>query len=352
MPPTIAPPGTKFYYHRGSGLFTPVNGGPDRVIQRPEDPPPHTGPITHGSQLPATSDLAEQVIGPKGTLNNYDGPTDLYGKVLIENALIYEKNLRVRAGADVHIKNSKVIGAYGSANYTIRLNDGGGARLLIEDSTVVCRANNGGSYPISGWGDTSLAIKRSVIRGGLDGVHYHGTGAPVWATGDPFIPWATFLMEDCWLGDNERLPGSHSDLRQSAGTRPNYIRDYLERRNRFMAYSIPMYSDTLTTRANPEVSGYGSCCWINSTDGKGTIGGGSYFGLRDNWFEGGNYMIDCGADGSPAVMTGNLFAPRANFGAVTGGGSWDKRNNRWAYSGTLGNGFVAVGGALIPGSSE
>lgn len=356
------------WVHEGT-TWRNLHTGATTTLTPPPDPDPDPGPgpdpepatpatILHGSELPATSDLAEAMIGAAPDLPLYTGPTDItaaMGPVVIENVTIYEKNVRVRAGANLTLRNVLLIGPYGSTTYTLRMNEGGGARCLVEDSTIVCRASEGGTYPVSGWGDTSLCLRRTVIRGGLDGVHYHGKGPAIWETGDPLIPYATFLMEECWLGENERLPGSHSDLMQMAGSRPNNITNYVWRRNRFMAYSIPMYADTLTTRVDPDApdAQFASACWIDSTGGKGYEGGGSGYAVRDNWFEGGNNMFAAGDwDCSPAAFTGNRFAPRANFAAATGIGNWETHDNRWAYSGTLKNGTVCVGGELIPGTNE
>lgn len=354
------PPGKGLYYHRGSGLFTPVNhNGANRQLVLPGDPeePTDPGPITpgvftHGSEIPSSSLAAEQVIGARGPLNTYTGPTDLYGTHHIENALIYEKNVRIRPGADVTLSNVRLIGPPGSTTYAIRINDGGGARLLMEDCTVVCRSvaggATGGSMNIVGWGDVSLAIKRSVVRGGIDGLHFHGKGAPVWATGDPDIPWATLLVEDSWFGDNERLPGSHSDLFQMAGKSPNYIENYVWRRSRWAGYSLGAGEDALTNRADPATAGMASAGFMNST------GGASRIAIRKNMYEGGNWVVEGGnvLDPDTCWITDNLFAPRANFGAIRNANNWHNHNNRWAASGTLNNGTQVVGGELVAGSME
>lgn len=353
------------YRYEGAGAFRAVNTGALLQLNLNDDSPtPAPDPmaevpatITHGSELPATSSAAEQVIGAQGNLDEYMGPVDItaaMGKVVIENQTIYERNLRVRAGADVTLRNVRLIGPPGSSTYTARMNEGGNARLLLEDTTVVCRSTVGsseGRFCVAGWGDTSLALRRTIIRGGIDGVHFHGKGPAIWPTGDPLIPMATFLMEECWLGDNERLPGSHSDLRQSAGTRPNRITNYLERRNRFMGYSLSEGQDALTSSADPATSGMASCCWINST-GSPDQPAGAYIALRKNWFEGGNNIIEGGDSIGPCELTDNLFAPRANYRATSRVDSWLNVNNRWAASGTLGNGTQVVGGELIPGSTE
>lgn len=351
------------YRYQGGGVFRSLTTGQILTLEEddeeePVDPEPQVpGTITHGSQLPATSDLAEQAIGAQGSLPAYTGPTDFtaaMGAVVVEDATI-NGNVRIREGANVTLRNCRVIGPPGSTTYTVRINEGGNARLLLEDCTVVCRsaagATEGGSMAVMGSGDVSLALRRTVVRGGIDGIHFHGKGPAIWATGDPFIPYATLLVEECWVGDNERLPGSHSDLFQMAGNRPNRVRDYAFLRNRWMGYSISESGDTLTERADPTTSAMASACWINSTGNDDTGPGATHIAIRDSWFEGGNNVIEGGADAAPSEITGNLFAPVANFNVTRALGNWVNTNNRWAYSGTLGSGIEAVGGQLIPGSA-
>lgn len=353
---------TTLYRYQGvqavGGAYTlrPVNGGPLLLLgQAPPAPPPT---ILHGSELPATSGEAELMIGAQGPLTEYPSGdfTAAMGPLVIENASFTEKSIRVRSGANVTLRNCLIIAPPGSNTYAVRINEGGNARLLMEDCTIVCRTTyetDDGNHNIAGWGDTSLCLRRCVIRGGIDGIHFHGKGPAIWPTGDPVIPMATMLVEECWLGDNERLPGSHSDLVQMAGARPNRVTNFVWRRNRFMAYSLPLYVDTLTSRADPETSGFASVCWIDTTGGHGTGTGATRMTIRDNWFQGGNWMVQGGGnDVSPAAFTGNLFAPHANFGAATGMTGFENYENRWAYDGTLTNGTVCVGGELIPGSAE
>lgn len=346
---------TVFYRYLGDNRLKPVNGGNLLTLEEggPVDPPP-TPIILHGVDLPRKSDEAEKIIGAQGTLVEYTGDTVFtaaFGPVVIENSLFTEKNIRVRSGANVTLRNCKIIGPLDSTSYTVRINEGGNARLLLENCTVVCRSRNGGQNAVTGWGETSLAMRRTVVRGGIDQVHFHGKGPAIWATGDPLVPMATFLMDECWIGDNERLPGSHSDLFQAAGTRPNTITNYVFRRTSFMGYSIPQGADPLTTRANPDgVGGYASAGWINSTGSEETGSGGTYFAIRDNYFEGGNYAVDGGTGAAPSAITGNLFSPKLNFGATVRVGGWENFDNRWAASGVLTNGREVVKGQLIDGS--
>lgn len=337
-----------------TGTITHVNNPPDPAPQpEPEPVPGEPATITNGSEIPPTSAQAETLIGAQGTLTPHTGATTFtaaMGKVTIENALI-EGNIRVRSGADVTLRNCRIIGPPGSTTYAVRINEGGNARLLLEDCTVVCRSvaggATGGAMCVVGWGDVSLALRRTVIRGGIDGIHFHGKGPAIWATGDPNIPLATLLVEECWIGDNERLPGSHSDLFQMAGKAPNYVTNFVFQRNRWMGYSLPEGADALTNRADPATSGMASAGFMNST------GGASQIAIRANWYEGGNNIIDGGnvLDASTCWITDNLFAPKANFSAAVRVGNWNNHNNRWATTGTLTNGTQTVAGELIPGSA-
>lgn len=350
------------YRHEGAGAFralgtgtilqVDIGGGPGPDPD-PDPEPQAPATIAHGSEIGATSLAAEQSIGAQGTLAPWTGATTFtaaMGPVVIENALI-EGNVRVRSGANVTLRNCKIVGPPGSTNYAVRINEGGNARLLLEDCTIICRSvagvTTGGAMNVVGWGDVSLALRRCVLRGGIDGLHFHGKGPAIWATGDPDIPLATLLVEESWLGDNERLPGSHSDLFQMAGKAPNYVTNFVFQRNRFMGYSLEEGADALTNRADPATSGMASAGFMNST------GGASLIALRANWWEGGNNVVEGGnvLDPSLCWITDNLFAPRANFNAATRVGDWNNHNNRWAASGTLNNGTQVVGGQLISGST-
>src|SRR5690606_27058066 len=144
-----------------------------------------------------------------------------------------------------------IIGSYGASGsgYTIKCTAGGGSWLTLEDSTVITRTGAGGNTTLTkslvSYGDCNVEGSRSLFLGGVDSMYLGLEGEGLIPTGDPLVPMARALIEDSWIGEGERAPGAHADLIQIDGTDRGYI---VVRGTRFMGYSLPQGSDTLTTR--------------------------------------------------------------------------------------------------------
>lgn len=314
--------------------------------------------IEHGEDLPPTSDLAEQIIGAQGDDFTFmDGGT-FAGTQVIENREIFGQ-VRIATGARIIFRNCRIIGSPGSTspNYTVRINEGGNAWATFEDCTIICRVGAGGSTTpnknIVGWGEVNLELRRCVVRGGEDLIYFGPLGSEpgLISTGDPTVPMARLLVDQCWFGDGERTPGAHADLIQIDGGQRGYV---LLRRSRFMGYNIPQGTDTLTTRVlDPQTASMMSACFIVTSQSSQNPDGSMSHHLRllDCWLEGGNYVVYTSGTVAPVELVGSLWGLRMAHGPHTGFSSL-KQNCRWGQTGTTGSGLQVTAGDLIPGSTE
>jgi hypothetical protein len=338
---------------RLNNIWRPVgaifDGDPD------PDPDPDPPVITHGEELPPTSLAAEEIIGARGVLTPMSGGL-FEGTQVIENREITGQ-ARIAAGARITFKNCRLIGDAGAsgANYTVRCNDGGGAWVTLEDCTVICRAGAGGneelSKAIAGFNDINIEIRRCVIRGGEDAVYFGGPDTPgKIPTDDPLVPMARLVIEESWLGDGETSATSHADLTQiHGGSSPKGY--CVIRRSRYMAYDVPPGSDTLTTRVtDPSTASMTSACLIITYGSTGS--GTHHLAIRDNWFEGGNWVVDTHPDSvGPIEVTGNRWGTRHRFGPLRGTRTANT-DNRWGQTGMTDCCGQVTAGQLLSGSTE
>ena len=177
-------------YQRLSGAWvaagpitTPPVDPPDPPDE--EEPPPQPGSITHGDQIPSTSLAALEVIGPRGTLTAWTGSTTLSGTQTIEGRLFSNTILTVSAGANITLRNCRIIGPAGATTYTIRNTSGGGARLFLDSCEIVTRAASKTPRCLYQSADVSSRARRTIFRGGIDSIISTASGSPgAFATGD------------------------------------------------------------------------------------------------------------------------------------------------------------------------
>lgn len=319
------------------------------------NPQSNTGAVNHGGDLPAYSLEAEQYLDvpQPNTLPTLSGPFS--GTQVIENRQI-DGQARIVDGADITFYNCVFLAGAGQDGYLVRINEGGEAKIKAEKSLFVQRTGMSGNTAklVVGWNPVNMHFKGCVFRGGVDSIVANVTGQGEISTGDPLVPLARFLVEDSWIGDNERVGSSHSDLIQMDGVARGYA---VIRRNRFMGFSLPEGVDTLTTRVTDYTTNQMSSTCFIITDASAPSNDAEYIAIRDNWFDGGNFVVDTNDSASgPIEITGNLWGLRRNFGSRSGLASVNQ-NNRYGESGETKEpspiGTITVSeGDLIPGSIE
>lgn len=338
MPPTNT-------YVRYGGAWTPVGAITSLPEPEPEEPPrPPDGQFLHGEQI------TKNVIGWGGTLTEWPGLSTLSGTQVIENRTITDKIVTIAAGANITLRNCRIVGPLAANTYTIKANTGGGLKLWLDNCEVISRAGTGSARCIATWDDSSVYARRTIFRGGIDNFFSSGPNSPgLWATGDPVVPMARVLLEECWFGDLERIGTSHTDnIQIDAG---GYA---VIRRCRIMCYNIPRGTDTLTTTADGSSRASGGVLTTQDSSKPRQI---SHVVLRDNWAEGGNYTIDVNpSDGLPVhtyAATGNRFGINHQFGALRlpPNLAEPNRDNRWGQSGMTACCGQVIAGQLLSGSS-
>lgn len=320
------------------------------------DPPPQPATIAGGWELPPTSLEALDVIGPRGTLTPWTGSTRLSGTQVIEGKTL-TGDWKPAPGAHITFVNCRLTSPLAISKYLVDVTaTSGGTRVDFESCELICRAGSKSSRPIAGWGDYFMSARRTIFRGGIDGMFVKPQPSAVrpYVTGDPLVGNANVLVEECWIGDIERIDTSHSDCIQvEAG---NYM---VFRRNRLGSFNIPRGTDALTTRTNPLTSELAGGGFLITQD-SGAPTAISYIAIRDNHLDGGNVTCDAAPpDGIPVTnvaCTGNRFGLRRNHGPLRLPAGAVNSNNTWAVSGiaTIGsNGQTAAvtAGQLLPGSA-
>lgn len=330
------------------GMSSPPAPVPD-PDPGPPSPDPSPPAFQHGADIPALSNEVTGLIGPTGQLVPYTGPTTLSGTVVIENRQLNGNILTLSAGADVTLRNCRLIGPLGATTHTIRAAAGGILRLI--DCEIVARTvDNLTPRCVYMLGDGALWAQRTIFRGGIDNLFLGTRSMPgPWATDDPHVPNARILIEDCWFGDLQRVPGSHSDNIQMDPASYAVIR-----RSRIMCYNIPQGADPLTTRVtDPATAEMASGGLIITRSANPQPG--HYYAVRDCWAEGGNYTMDLTAiqSGQPTTdhlhVTNNQFGVRHRYGALRVGPAV-RSGNVWGQSGlTACCGPVATGQPLQGG---
>lgn len=311
-----------------------------------------TSVVSHGEQLPPTSDLAASVIGPQGTLTPYVGADRFIGTQTFTDTEFSGSTWYQMPGAITTFRNCRFIGSLGQTTYTLQSTRDGGAIMRLFDCEIITRTTTGATPRcLTMWGDGNVEVHRTIFRGGIDNVFFNPIGsAGLISTGDPFVPNARVWLDQCWFGDYQRVPNSHSDAIQMDGG--GYM---LITKCRMMGYTLPEGSDPLSVRiSDPVTAELGGGVLITTQDSKNPslI---EYVAMRDSRAEGGNYTVDTTPDdGLPVVkteMTDNLFGIRHRYGSLVTNGL--NTNNRWGQTGRIGptgTGALVTAGQLVPGS--
>jgi hypothetical protein len=349
-------------YQRVGGLW--VSAGPFTEPPPPpppppdeEEPPPQPGSITHGTQIPSTSLAALDVIGPRGTLTAWTGSSTLSGTQVIENRSFTNALLTIASGANITLRNCRIVSPASSSTYTIRNTAGGGARLFLDSCEIVTRAATTTPRCVYQSGDVSTRARRTIMRGGIDSIISTASGSPgAFATGNSLVPNARLFLEECWFGDIQRVGTSHSDPVQiDAG---GFM---VMRRCNLLSFNVPVGSDPLTARTNPATADLGGGGLIATQNSSNPVRV-SHLVFENNRFEGGNYTVDVAPSDGFAVTdvssTGNRFGLRHRFGPQRLPGGSVNRDNRWAATGITGEPtddrsprISVTAGQLLAGSS-
>lgn len=330
-------------YVRYGGAWTAV--GAITPLPEPEaPPPPPDGLFTSGEEI------SKSAIGWSGTLTEWPGGTTLSGTQLIENRVITGRLLTIAAGANITFRNCRIIGSLGASTYTIKAIAGGGMKVALDHCEVISRAGTKSARCLATWGDGSIHARRTIFRGGIDSIYANGPNSPgLIPTGDPVVPMARILLEECWFGDVERVDDSHTDCLQFDGGGYAVIR-----RCRIMSYNIPRGSDTLTTSAGGTERASGGVIATQLSTAPNQI---SHVAMRDCWIEGGNWTVDLApTDGLPVhtvAFTGNRFGTNHQFGPLRLPSALAEPNtdNRWGQSGLTACCGNVTAGQLLSGSS-
>jgi len=315
-------------YVRHAGTWRPV--GETVAPPAPSPPPPPPNPITvdHGSDLAATSFEVASQIGPRGELTQWDGGTTLSGTQVIENRVF--GFVRIAAGADITMRNCRVISGLGTVSYAINHTAGGESRLTMEDCEIVTRTVDSFSPRcIAVWNPGNFRAVRTIFRGGIDNCYFNAPASGgVFSTGDPQVPMARIHLSECWFGDIQRVATSHSDGMQFDGGGFAVID-----RCRIMGYSLPVGSDPLETRVtDPDTAPFASGPII-ATQNSSNPSQLSNIVVKSSRIEGGNYTVDLNpGDGLPPnsmTVRDCEFGYRFNFGPLRLPPGSINVNNRW-----------------------
>src|SRR5699024_663495 len=312
------------------GLWGPAAS---RSVTMPSDEllPPAT--FEHGEDIPPLSADAAAVIGPHGALSMWTGSSTFSGTQTITNKIL-PGLIRISAGANITFKNCRFTGWAGQTSYSINATAGGGLKVTLEDCEVMAQTLTSGTPRcLAMWGDGNVEARRTIFRGGIDNIYLNPTRDPgAIATGDPETPYAHGLFEDCWFGENLRVPSSHSDQLQIDGG--GYV---VIRRCRFMGYSLEVVDPQLERITDPRTAtlaaGGGSL-----TQNSNALSPIRHRRRRDAWVWGGNYTVDLNAPENPSQncsVTNNKFGIRHRYAPLrTSASGTYTTGNVWGQTGT------------------
>lgn len=308
-------------------------------------PQQYRGPFTHGDQITKAN------IGPQGPLTASGSIVAVNGQI-IQNLEI-SGTVKIPVGASVRIYNTRIIGppSAASAEYTVKATASGGCFVDIQDSEIITQGS--ATKCIAGTSDISVSMKRTILRGGTDNAFFNVLNSPgIIATGDPRVPLARLLIEDCWLGDCQHPPGAHADCLQIDGGGYAVIR-----RCNMENFLVPLTDSVLTTEAVISQSTCGNSALICSQNSSNPVKI-DHTVLESCLVNGGNYTVYLVApDGLPfdhQYCTNNKFGLYHNFSMLRFDDvdpTSHRSGNTWAYTGITGGGLSVVAGDAIPGES-
>lgn len=279
-------------------------------------------------------------IGPVGVLTTVPTLSTSSDGQIFENLEIQDN---VTINHSVTFRNCRIIGptaaqGAGSATYTVRHIAGTGKSLTLENCEIITRYERTKGLVLTGNG--GVRVTRTIFRGGAD--NFYSTIA-----GTNYFEGYGVVLRECWFGDIQRFPGSHSDCIQIDGGTGGALIE----RCRIMSYSITDGSssggDPYNQVADGTILGAGGVILTQNSSNPSLI---DRVRLVDCWAEGGNYTIDTGPpDGlqpTNVLVSGTRFGVKHNFGPLHTGAGTTKINNTWGASGT-----TACCGSVTTGTS-
>lgn len=297
--------------------------------------------FTHGKQI-TKSNIG---LSDPDALERSDSIDTTDGQV-IENQEIHGR-VEVGAGHHVVLRNCRVIGPpeLSSSSYALGCTQEGGLLVEIENCEFVTRSEVTNTLTL--WGDANISIRRSIFRGGETGAYFNPQRDPgLIDSGDPGVPNARVLLEECWFGDLLTHPESHIDCIQIDGG--GYI---VLRRIKSMAFHLRPGADPLETEANIHDMASAAAILTQNSSNPDQI---SNVAVRDSYFDGGNYCVDTkagdGKNPKRIYVTGCRWGIHHRFAPFRYGSGTTHHNNAWGASGiTECCGRVETGAPLVPG---
>lgn len=292
-----------------AGQLLPGQSPPD--VEPEPDPtlPPPAG-FDHGAQVTARN------VGMRPT---GEARTAMAGGTLTQ-ARVY-RNVdftgTVIPRANIEFHNCTFTGAV-DTRYVVHATTMGGASVKFFDCTITGR--NGAGKTVVSWNAGNLEFYRCVIRGGTDAVF--SQSHPGYIT----------RFSECYIGDVQRVPGSHSDAFQiDAGAgQMEIVRCHISCFNYPTGDTPDMYD---LDSATAEMASGG----IILTQNEHAPAQISNLTVDGCYFDGGNFMLDTAPpDGLPPtniVVRDCTFGLRTRYGPIRVGANTTVSNVRWAQAG-------------------
>lgn len=316
-----------------------------------------TGPVAPEPDPPGIFTKGHQVrrynVGRPDGFYDQDGRTPLqaptnqgftsYGAGddgrVVENVR-FISNVRFTAPIDITFRYCFFDSPAGTTGYAIQNN--GGARVVVEDSTSAGKYGRGKTWLLQGAGG-GFWFKRCLLLGSEDVIHSTSAGTMAWPTyvGEDFTG-ARIIAEDCWIGDGVRATDGHVDVFQQ----DSHGGDVIFKRCNFQSYSMNSPSAPRTSQGDPLNPGNG--CVLLTYGNSGTFL--TKFGFYDCHFDGGNYAISAAPPDGPAPQVcairrctfgatdpavsynGDTYRGVYRFGTIRGGTA--KTDNSWYWAGS------------------
>lgn len=267
-------------------------------------------------------------IGPQGVLTVVPSLSTSSDGQVFENLEVQDN---VTINHSVTLRNCRIIGptaaeGAGSATYTVKHTAGTGKALTLENCEIITRYGDTKGLVLTGNGGAK--ITRTIFRGGEDNLY-------ATIAGTNYFEGYGLLVRECWFGDLQRTPGSHTDCIQIDGG----VGGALIERCRIMSYSLTDGSsgsgDPYNQVADGTILGAGGIILTQNSVNPNLI---DHVRIVDCWAEGGNYTIDTGPpDGlqpTDVLVSGTRFGIKQNFGPLHTGPGTTKINNTWGVTGS------------------
>ncbi|NHC45877.1 right-handed parallel beta-helix repeat-containing protein [Motilibacter aurantiacus] len=278
--PAPAPAGASAPTASAPAASAPAASAPAASVPAASVPPaaPTTAveSLAAAAVVPAGYPSASNTGVPKGTKLTKSGGITVTKAGTVIDALDVSGSINVKAN-NVTIRRSRIVN--GGANYPVRLFSGFSG-LVVEDTEI-----NGNGNASVGICCNKFTLRRVNLHNSVDGVRADGN----------------VVVEDSWIHDLARTPGSHNDTIQTLKGSNIVIR-----RNTLLPYDA--------AAGDPH-----NAAFIISA---GTSGGAvDDVLLEKNYVNGGNYTLYLGKGGvhpvTDVTVRGNRFGRNFRFGPVT-----------------------------------